>query len=509
MHSFVARARPAPLRLSLLAALGLGSVACAPKQLPADERYRAGDPALVLREQREKAALPGSRRALDNLDLASMSFAQGDAAAAEAALRVAVSIMTDFQADGEFAATLGAEQRKDWKGEPYEKMAAYLTLGLLLHAEGDRGNALAMYKSAILADTGTREERYRSDFVPAWVVQALAYQAEREPDNAAQALGRGVDAVCGRSTLRALSERLEGRGGAAEGADQARVLLYSALPAGVSAAARDPAQAAKATLSVASTLLLDQPTVDKDERLPGLQAFRARDFEAAGEALPAVAEAWMKRVAELPAGADPTCAAFAAEAEALLQDEPNVVILVERGYGPAKRRSGDYGEVLVIEPGGEPGGPLQVRLDGAPLRPLYLDSLSFQATTRGGRAVDRFLKGKAVFKDTALITGYMLASIADTLAHNNPNDSVAAVAGLVGLGLMIGAAVTNPAADIRAWSFDPEAWYLVAGRWSPGAHELSLGERSYHVNVPAAGQLVRLVPTLQPGGAVTLGAEGP
>ena len=58
-----------------------------------------------------------SDQALDQLRLASMAYALGDATESETALRRAVGPMTTFRAEGEFAAMLGAESRKDWKGE--------------------------------------------------------------------------------------------------------------------------------------------------------------------------------------------------------------------------------------------------------------------------------------------------------------------------------------------------------------------------------------------------------
>jgi len=149
---------------------------------------------------------------------------------AEQALRGAVVHMTTFQADGEWAAVLGAESAKEWKGEPYEKLAAFLTLGTLLYAKGDHGNALAMYKSAVLADTGTAEERYRSDFVPAWLMQALVYQAEREHGNAEQSMGRAIDSLWSRYTIGLLTESLMNVQVAADpnSLNAARALLFSA-----------------------------------------------------------------------------------------------------------------------------------------------------------------------------------------------------------------------------------------------------------------------------------------
>ncbi len=481
------------------------ALACGPK-VPPSELYRSGDRPSALEAQKALAQTPGVDQALDNLQLASMALALGDEALAETALRRAVSTMTDFQADGEFAAVVAAESRKEWKGEPYEKMGAYLTLGMLLYARGERGNALAMFKSSVLADTGSRLERFRSDFVPGWLMQALVYQAEGEPENARQFMGRAIDSRWSRHTIHLLIGALEHTtvpGQPTEDVDLARVVLLSAMSAGVTAVPRDPQEAARATISAASTLLLDQRDRPEKERLPGFQDFRRRHFQAAGDALPALADAWKKEVAAIPKSASARGQRFADRLEGLLEDSPNVVLLIEEGRGPRKVQEGRYGEVLKILPRSQREPP-SVLLDSASADPLWLDTLSYQATTRGGRGVDSFLKGKAVYKDTSLITGRILLEVAEVMHAADAPEQLQAAAALVGVALMVSGAVTNPEADTRAWTLAPNGWGLVAADLSPGRHTLQVGVRSYTVDVPAHGQLVALVPALPPGGDVTL-----
>ena len=51
-----------------------------------------------------------------------------------------------------FAAIVGSESSKTWKGDPYEKaMNAYYT-GLLFYIRGEPDNARASFKKGILAD---------------------------------------------------------------------------------------------------------------------------------------------------------------------------------------------------------------------------------------------------------------------------------------------------------------------------------------------------------------------
>lgn len=462
----------------------------------------------MLTEQAELAEIPGKNQTLEQVRLASMALALGRDEVAEQALRRAVSAMSTFTADGEFAATVGAESDKEWKGEPYEKMNAFLTLGLLLYGKGDRDNALAMFKSAVLADTGTAEERYRSDFVPAWVMQALDFQAEGEPDNALQTMNRGIDALWGRTTLDLLDSALLNVRvpGDPSGVQAARAILLRALPGGVTAAPRDPDEAVRATLAWSTDLLKIERDRPKKERDPSLAELSAADFRAAAEAIPALGQAWAEAVAQLPPPALDAPRALAAQLEALLSAPPNVILLLERGDGPRKIRTGRYGEILQIVPGARPMTPPSVHIDDAPVEALWMDSLSWQATTRGGRKVDGFLKGKAIYKDASLITGYVLLRAAQAAAANDDSE-VATVLACIGCALTVSSWATTPAADIRQWEQVPDGWYLIAGTWAPGEHRLRLDGRDRVLRVPERGQLVALLPATPPGGADVLGRE--
>ena len=456
----------------------------------------------ALQSYRERAETPSRQQALDNLRLASVAMATGDQDTAEQALRRASALMTTFQSDGEFRAAVGAEQSKDWKGEPYEKMAAFLELGVLLQAEGDRGNALAMYKSAVLADTGTAEDRYRSDFVPGWVMQALAYQAEREDANARQSMERAVDAWWSRYTMDGLTQALAATQAPSVPSyrqEVARAMLSEALAAGVTAKPRDPMAAADATIALAPDIARVQRDKKRKERLGVYASLKPSEVDFGLQDLGAVAKAWTDQVASMPELVGAEGQTFARRMEALLREQPKVVLLVEGGQGPTKVRMGSYGEVLTIVPGKEPPTPAVV-LDGAALDSVRLDSLSYQATTRGSRRVDGFLKGKAVYKDTSMITGYVLLRTAEIAAWSD-NDDLAIVAAILGGGLFLSGALTNPKADIRAWREVPETWFLVTANPAPGTHQLQLRGRTYTLEVPERGQLVAYLTSLPPYGA--------
>ena len=476
------------------------------KPTPPPTIYEGGARQEAIEAQRRAAAEVDRDQALDQLRLASMVLATGDRDEAEALLRQAVGKMTTFEADGEFAARVAAEDRKEWKGEPYEKMAAFTTLGMLLWSEGDAGNALAMFKSAVLADTGSRQEAYRSDFLPGWVLQSLVYAQEGESDNAAMAMERGVDAWWSRHTIAVLTRgvrQARPRSLDADSLDAARAVVLAGLSAGVARQPRDADAAARATLALLPDLLRIQESLPKKQRLPTLQQFGGRDFDMARRALDPFGKSWIEAVDE----PDPELQAegqdWQQRAMALLDSPPRLVLLVERGSGPRKVQSGEYGELLRILPGIRLPSAPYVSVDGAAVAPLFLDETEFQATTRGGRGVDAYLKGKAVYKDASFITGYAALRIAD-IAWLTDNDQLAAVAAIAGGVVMLSSLVTNPEADIRTWEHAPGGWYLVAIPASPGVHTVEVGKRRYTVSVPEQGAAVHLIPRLRPGGAKTL-----
>jgi hypothetical protein len=462
--------------------------------------------------QRERAAVEGVDQTLEQVRLVSMALAAGDEELAERTLRQAVVRMQDFRADGQFRAMVGAERAKEWKGDPYEKMMAFLYLGVLLYDAGDYGNALAMTKSAILADTGTSRMQYRADFIPAFVLQALAHQRLGERTQSERSLGQAIDALHVRALTDHMSDLLAEVDVPTDDDDAteaARVLLLSGLPAGLFAHPRDPEQAISGALSRATDLRLLVIEGKKADRPPDLALLRKGPTRRALPHLDALARAWRDALAA--SEVDPLAGldADATYLRSLLDDPPGLLLWVESGRGPIKVQDGRWGEILRIRPRSEGRAP-RVTLDGHALRPAYLDSVTWQAQTRGARAVDGFLKGKAVFKDAAPALGWVLlesGAIADAVAdsHDREDSTVGTVLAIAGLVTWIAGAATNPAADTRAWLELPDTLWLVRADPPPGEHTLRVDEREYTVLIPDRGTVNHLIPRLAPGGARTFG----
>ncbi len=151
--------------------------------------------------------------------------------------------------------------------------------------------------------------------------------------------------------------------------------------------------------------------------------------------------------------------------------------IADMGLSPTKIGEGDYGEYLsYLPPDPVPESSMTIMADGAPYAAHFGEDLYWQATTRGGRQVDKILAGKAQFKDGATVVGAVSLQLADVALdvaswnswddnrdrrhHRNKDnddddsdDALMWAAGLavLGIGAMLVADSTAPEADTRYW----------------------------------------------------------
>lgn len=121
------------------------------------------------RNKYEEAANQSDRNyALWNNQLGSVYLAQGNKPGALDSFLKSYYLMNDISAFSELEASAislsGSEDRKAYKGDPYEKAINSLYVGLLLYDKGDLENAMAAFKNGILADSDSEKESYKSDF---------------------------------------------------------------------------------------------------------------------------------------------------------------------------------------------------------------------------------------------------------------------------------------------------------------------------------------------------------
>ncbi|MHB1117312.1 COG3014 family protein [Sideroxydans sp.] len=169
----------------------------------------------------------------------------------------------------------------------------------------------------------------------------------------------------------------------------------------------------------------------------------------------------------------------------------NVLLIAEVGRAPGKVASGRHQEELryARRDDGTIRGVTYTQ-DAQLLVGQQIEDVYWQASTRGGRAVDKILAGKASFRNTAegIATGAaVFAHISSDLARNaarrRDSDDANQYAGLALLGILVSigsdivAASTHPEADTRTWSSLPDRIYVATTQADMNAEQLpwSLG----------------------------------
>jgi len=135
-------------------------------------------------------------------------------------------------------------------------------------------------------------------------------------------------------------------------------------------------------------------------------------------------------------------------------DDHNLLLIAELGNGPLKARAGGNEEMLTfVAGGGYPDTSARFSVNSPGTAPLIVDtqpvsSVYYQATTRGGRAIDGIMKGKAAWKAGTDGVGSALMTM------GLGNDSSAAMG--LGLALSLFSSAMKTKADIRAWDGLPD-----------------------------------------------------
>ena len=172
--------------------------------------------------------------------------------------------------------------------------------------------------------------------------------------------------------------------------------------------------------------------------------------------------------------------------------EDRMLMLAEVGAAPVKFRSGTYGELQMVRRG-EPTSLQQVafRIQGAngagQLLPAWLaEDVYFQASTRGGAAVDGIRAGKASFRKgadgvatagaTVGTAALGVSAVAAYAGHSSRElAGVGLVAGVIALAAKGVASGTETQADIRYWVNLPEKVYLRTAPLPPEAAVVEVG----------------------------------
>ena len=156
------------------------------------------------------------------------------------------------------------------------------------------------------------------------------------------------------------------------------------------------------------------------------------------------------------------------EAPTIAADD-DTLVLVETGTAPRKLGDGLNHSYFVFRRGkGFKENRAELVLGGT-ATPLYpIEDVFYQATTRGGREIDKILEGKVAFRQTTGTIGSVLADSSVILAQQSAIGTlgsgatgVAAGFGAVGAISMLISANAKPRADTRQWTSLPDTIHVT------------------------------------------------
>lgn len=150
----------------------------------------------------------------------------------------------------------------------------------------------------------------------------------------------------------------------------------------------------------------------------------------------------------------------------------NTTLIVETGQAPQKIATGKYNEYLSYQAGVDNVHLIRVTITEKKLFLYALGDIYWQASSRGGRPIDKIAKGKVIFKDTSKIAGEILFRTGVEISRFGGDDNTALAFAAIGLGASILAETVKTKADTRQWSNLPNKIYLKNLQFSPGFYDI-------------------------------------
>ncbi|MCT2559363.1 hypothetical protein N0B51_10270 [Tsuneonella sp. YG55] len=136
------------------------------------------------------------------------------------------------------------------------------------------------------------------------------------------------------------------------------------------------------------------------------------------------------------------------------------LVIAESGQGPVKLRRGKSAQLVTLAPSMDyaPTTAPAPTLANASL--TRAGDMTFQATTRGGRAFDAIMNGKVAYKDTMNTISDVASVASGLLADKIPGLGMLSMFGGLGAGALADATKTQ--ADVRYWDTLPDAVFVTA-----------------------------------------------
>ena len=390
--------------------------------------------------------------------MGSAYLAKGDNENALAAFLDAFNVMNNVSAFKELekrsTSLMGAESNKGYKGDPYEKMYNSLYVGLLLIKKGDLENARAAFKNGIICDSDSTEEKYQSDDPLLFLLRARVELLLGDKSLSDDFYKQALDILYKLGAFnQALTARYQMHAGELKKVqDTISSICSESSESGICDQSKMDSRRNEELNYLKKLLLNKAAEIEKDKKMldeanrPGNEPEYLKNF---------------------------------------IDKNSNVLLVVESGKGPIKARSGQYGERAIFLDDDNKIQKVEISVDGkgVSLDPVVGD-VYYQATTRGGRKMDSILKGKVQFKNDSAQTAQALGvtSLAILNQGNQSNDpDVRSAAAMMAAGTALAAGIsslmsqaTNPAADVRHWSFLPNKISVYCLNLPVGHHKIEI-----------------------------------
>lgn len=199
-------------------------------------------------------------------------------------------------------------------------------------------------------------------------------------------------------------------------------------------------------------------------------------------------------------------------------DRGNLVVLAECGWGPEKYSDGMADQIARFRTRPDRVDRAVVSVDGQVIgETAILTDVNYQATTRGGTAMEGVRNGKAILKAGLAITG---VEVMKSAMHDRDVQRGAAKATAAGVFILL-AWLISADADARHWPTLPSTVQAVTADVAPGRHRLRVDfldatgvplgglHQEAEIVVPTAGEAWFLVRSLAKSAVVGPGLFSP